>query len=123
MNRHETFMRAALELAERGRWSTAPNPVVGAVLVRDGNIVAEGWHAVCGEGHAEVNCLRDAREKGVDPSACTLYVTLEPCNHQGKTPPCTTAILEAGIPPVVVGMADVNAQASGGAEFLRALGV
>ena len=123
MNRHETFMRAALELAERGRWSTAPNPVVGAVLVRDGNIVAEGWHAVCGEGHAEVNCLRDAREKGVDPSACTLYVTLEPCNHQGKTPPCTKAILEAGIPHVVVGMADVNAQASGGAEFLRAHGV
>ena len=70
-----------------------------------------------------MNCLRDAREKGVDPSACTLYVTLEPCNHQGKTPPCTKAILEAGIPHVVVGMADVNAQASGGAEFLRAHGV
>ena len=116
-------MRAALELAERGRWSTAPNPTVGAVLVRDGNIVAEGWHAVCGEAHAEVNCLCDAREKGVDPSQCTLYVTLEPCNHQGKTPPCAKAILEAGIPRVVVGMADVNAQASGGAEFLREHGV
>ena len=120
---HEPFMRAALELAERGRWSTAPNPTVGAVLVRDDKIVAQGWHQVCGQAHAEVNCLRDAREKGVDVSRCTLYVTLEPCNHQGKTPPCTRAILEAGIPHVVVGMPDVNAQASGGAEFLRSRGV
>ena len=123
MNQHEEFMRAALELAEKGRWSTAPNPTVGAVLVRDGNIVAQGWHEVFGQAHAEVNCLRDAREKGIDPSLCTLYVTLEPCNHQGKTPPCTKAILEAGIPHVVIGMPDVNAQASGGAEFLRAHGV
>lgn len=123
MNRHEEFMRAALKLAERGRWSTAPNPTVGAVLVQDDTIVAEGWHQVCGQAHAEVNCLRDAREKGVDVSRCTLYVTLEPCNHQGKTPPCTKAILEAGIPHVVVGMPDVNAQAAGGAEFLRAHGV
>ena len=123
MNQHETFMRAALELAERGRWSTAPNPTVGAVLVQDGRIVAEGWHQVCGQAHAEVNCLRDAREKGVDVSRCTLYVTLEPCNHQGKTPPCTKAILEAGIPRVVVGMPDVNAQAAGGAEYLRSMGV
>lgn len=123
MNRHETFMRAALELAERGRWSTAPNPVVGAVLVRDGNIVAEGWHAVCGEGHAEVNCLRDAREKGVDPSACTLYVTLEPCNHQGRTPPCTDRILEAGIRRVVIGRRDPNPVAAGGVERLRTAGV
>ncbi len=123
MNQHEPFMRAALELAEKGRWSTAPNPTVGAVLVRDGHIVARGWHEVFGQAHAEVNCLRDAREKGVDPSSCTLYVTLEPCNHQGKTPPCTKAILEAGIPHVVVGMPDVNAQASGGAEFLRSRGV
>ncbi len=116
-------MRAALELAERGRWSTAPNPTVGAVLVQEGRIVAEGWHQVCGQAHAEVSCLRDAREKGVDVSRCTLYVTLEPCNHQGKTPPCTKAILEAGIPRVVVGMPDVNAQAAGGAEYLRSMGV
>ena len=123
MKVHASFMRAALELAERGRWSTAPNPTVGAVLVCDDSIVAQGWHEVCGQAHAEVNCLRDAREKGVDTTRCTLYVTLEPCNHQGKTPPCTRAILEAGIPQVVVGMPDVNAQASGGAEFLRAHGV
>ncbi|WP_418764615.1 bifunctional diaminohydroxyphosphoribosylaminopyrimidine deaminase/5-amino-6-(5-phosphoribosylamino)uracil reductase RibD [Mailhella sp.] len=123
MNQRETFMRAALELAERGRWSTAPNPTVGAVLVLDDKIVAQGWHEVCGQAHAEVNCLRDAREKGVDVSRCTLYVTLEPCNHQGKTPPCTKAILEAGIPRVVVGMPDVNAQAAGGADYLRSMGV
>jgi diaminohydroxyphosphoribosylaminopyrimidine deaminase/5-amino-6-(5-phosphoribosylamino)uracil reductase len=123
MDRHERFMREAIALAEQGRWTTAPNPVVGAVLVRDGEIVARGWHAVYGEGHAEVNCLRDAADKGIDPSLCTLYVTLEPCNHQGKTPPCTRAILSAGIRHVVVGMPDVNAEASGGADFLRAHGV
>lgn len=120
---YEYFMREALALAERGRWRTAPNPTVGAVLVREGCIVAQGWHAVYGQAHAEVNCLRDAAQKGVDPSRCTLYVTLEPCNHQGKTPPCTKAILEAGIRHVVVGMPDVNAQAAGGAEYLRSRGV
>ena len=120
---HERFMHEALALAEKGRGFTAPNPTVGAVLVRDGQIVARGWHALFGHEHAEVNCLRDAAEKGVDPSLCTLYVTLEPCNHQGKTPPCTKAILDAGIRHVVVGMPDVNATAAGGADFLRSRGV
>ncbi len=119
----ERFMREALALAEKGRWYAAPNPTVGAVLVRDDQVVARGWHARCGQEHAEVNCLRDALAKGVDPALCTLYVTLEPCNHQGKTPPCTKAILEAGIRHVVVGMPDVNATAAGGANFLRAQGV
>lgn len=120
---HETFMREAMALAENGRWHTAPNPTVGAVLVRNGEIVARGWHAVCGEAHAEVNCLRDAAGKGVDPAQCTLYVTLEPCNHHGKTPPCSQAILDAGIRHVVVGMPDVNGKAAGGAAFLREHGV
>lgn len=120
---HERFMREALALAERGRWHTAPNPTVGAVLVQDGRIVAEGWHAVYGQAHAEVNCLRDAAERGVEPSRCTLYVTLEPCSHQGKTPPCTEAILKAGIRHVVIGMPDVNPRAAGGADVLRAHGV
>ncbi len=120
---HELFMRRAIELAERGRWRTAPNPCVGALLVSDGEVVAEGWHQVCGQAHAEVNCLRDAEQKGVDPSQCTLYVTLEPCNHHGKTPPCSHAVHEAGIRHVVVGMADPNAHAAGGAEYLRARGV
>lgn len=118
------FMGRAIELAERGRGLTAPNPCVGAVLVRDGEVVAEGWHTAWGKAHAEVEALRDAADKGVDPRSCTLYVTLEPCNHQGKTPPCTRAILEAGVPEVVVGCADPNPTVSGGgAEFLKSRGV
>ena len=92
---YESFMREAVELAERGRWSAAPNPTVGAVLVRDGVVVARGWHTAYGKSHAEVECLKDAEAKGVDPSACTLVVTLEPCNHQGQTPPCTEAVIAA----------------------------
>jgi len=117
------FMRSAIKLAERGRWNTAPNPTVGAVLVYNGHIVAEGWHQQYGGPHAEVNCLADAKNKGIDPSKCTLVVTLEPCNHTGKTPPCTKAILEAGIKHVVIGMRDPNPVASGGLEFLTAHGV
>jgi len=121
---HETFMRQALELAERARGFTAPNPCVGAVLVRDGQIVAQGWHKVYGGPHAEREAIADARARGVDTSACDMYVTLEPCNHQGKTPPCTQGLLEAGIKRVFVGCADPNPTvAGGGAEFLRARGV
>jgi len=117
-------MRLALELAERGRFATAPNPCVGAVLTRGGQVVAQGWHTACGRPHAEVEALRDAREKGVDPAQCTLWVTLEPCNHQGRTPPCTRAILEAGVPEVVVGCLDPNPDvAGGGVEALRRAGV
>ncbi|MEG1610773.1 MAG: bifunctional diaminohydroxyphosphoribosylaminopyrimidine deaminase/5-amino-6-(5-phosphoribosylamino)uracil reductase RibD, partial [Bilophila sp.] len=104
-------------------WVTAPNPVVGAVLVRDGVVVARGWHKAFGESHAEVNCLADAAHKGIDPSECTLVVTLEPCNHQGKTPPCTEAILAAGIKHVVIGLTDPNPEATGGAARLAAAGV
>jgi len=117
-------MRRAAELALRGRGFTAPNPCVGALLVKDGKIVAEGWHKAHGGPHAEVECLADARAKGVDPSACTLFVTLEPCNHQGKTPPCTQAVLAAGIKRVVVGCGDPNQDVTGGGiEALRAAGV
>ncbi|MFP5238364.1 MAG: bifunctional diaminohydroxyphosphoribosylaminopyrimidine deaminase/5-amino-6-(5-phosphoribosylamino)uracil reductase RibD [Acidobacteriota bacterium] len=117
-------MSQALELASRGKGSTAPNPCVGAVLVRGGAVVAEGWHQRCGGPHAEVNCLADARDKGVDPAECTLYVTLEPCNHYGKTPPCTEAVLAAGIRKVVVGCADPNATVAGGGNArLRENGV
>ena len=83
---YESFMREAAELAERGRWSAAPNPTVGAVLVRDGVVVARGWHTAYGKSHAEVECLKDAEAKGVDPSACTLVVTLEPCNPSRANP-------------------------------------
>ncbi|MFI3271701.1 MAG: bifunctional diaminohydroxyphosphoribosylaminopyrimidine deaminase/5-amino-6-(5-phosphoribosylamino)uracil reductase RibD [Pseudomonadota bacterium] len=117
------FVRHALNLAERGRWHTAPNPTVGAVLVRDGIVVAEGWHKAYGGPHAEIECLRDAEAKGIDASQCTMVVTLEPCNHFGKTPPCSRAIEAAGIKHVVVGFADPNPVAQGGAAYLRSRGV
>lgn len=119
----DAFMDAAVALAEQGRFSACPNPVVGAVLVRDGRIAAEGFHNACGQAHAEVECLRDAARKGVDPGLCTMVVTLEPCRHHGKTPPCTDAILAAGIRRVVVGLADPNPEAGGGAALLREKGV
>jgi len=117
-------MRRAAELALRGRSATAPNPCVGAVLVQDCAIKAEGWHKAFGGPHAEVECLADAAAKGVDAAGCTLFVTLEPCNHHGKTPPCTQAILKAGVKHVVVGCADPNPDVSGGGiQTLRAAGV
>jgi diaminohydroxyphosphoribosylaminopyrimidine deaminase/5-amino-6-(5-phosphoribosylamino)uracil reductase len=117
-------MARALELALRGKVRARPNPCVGAVLVRDGAILAEGWHTACGLPHAERECLADARRKGVDASGCVLYVTLEPCNHHGRTPPCTEAIMEAGIPEVVVGCLDPNPSvAGGGVQRLRQAGV
>ncbi len=119
----EPFMLEAIALAERGRWKTAPNPTVGAVLVRDGAVVAQGWHTAFGKSHAEVECLADAANKGIDPATCTLVVTLEPCNHYGKTPPCTEAILAAGIRHVVIGLTDPNPQATGGAKRLSDAGI
>jgi diaminohydroxyphosphoribosylaminopyrimidine deaminase / 5-amino-6-(5-phosphoribosylamino)uracil reductase len=114
------WMRRALALAERGWGQTAPNPMVGAVVVRDGAVVGEGWHARFGEAHAEVEALRAAGERA---RGATMYVTLEPCNHQGKTPPCTGAILGAGVRRVVAAAPDPNPVARGGAERLRAEGV
>lgn len=114
------FMRLALDLAKKGKGRTAPNPCVGAVIVRDREVVGKGWHRKAGTPHAEVNAITDAG------SAChgaTLYVTLEPCNHTGRTPPCSQAVLAAGIKRVVFGMADPNPVATGGADFLRSHGV
>lgn len=117
------FMLHALSLAEKGRWLTCPNPTVGAVLVRQGQIVAEGWHRAYGQAHAEVECLHDAQVKGINPAECSLVVTLEPCNHYGKTPPCTEAIITAGIPHVVIGTRDPNPKATGGIEKLQSHGI
>jgi diaminohydroxyphosphoribosylaminopyrimidine deaminase/5-amino-6-(5-phosphoribosylamino)uracil reductase len=115
------WMRRALELAEHGRGSVEPNPLVGAVVVRGRAAVGEGWHERYGGPHAEVNALAAAREAA---SGATLYVTLEPCCHQGKTPPCTDAVLRAGVARVVAAMHDPFPQVSGkGAETLRAGGV
>ncbi len=120
---YSAYMLRAIELAKQGRFDVYPNPTVGAVLVCDGAIVAEGWHQECGKEHAEINCLNDAKAKGVDVSKCTLVVTLEPCHHHGKTGPCTEAIVQAGIKHVVVGLKDPNPVAGGGAEYLAEQGV
>jgi diaminohydroxyphosphoribosylaminopyrimidine deaminase/5-amino-6-(5-phosphoribosylamino)uracil reductase len=113
-------MRRALTLARRGWGQTAPNPLVGAVVVRDGVVVGEGWHARFGEAHAEVMALAaaGARARGAD-----VYVTLEPCAHHGKTPPCTNALIKAGVRRVVIGVLDPNAEAAGGVAKLRAAGI
>lgn len=119
----EYFMACAIELAMRGRGATAPNPCVGAVLVEGNHIVAGGWHTKYGALHAERECLKSATAKGINPAGMTMYVTLEPCNHHGKTPPCTEAIIESGVGKVVVGMRDPNPVAAGGIEALRANGI
>jgi diaminohydroxyphosphoribosylaminopyrimidine deaminase/5-amino-6-(5-phosphoribosylamino)uracil reductase len=110
----------ALELAERGRGTTHPNPVVGAVVERDGHVAGEGWHERRGGPHAEVVALAAAGEAA---RGSTLYVTMEPCDHHGTTPPCTDAILAAGVARVVAGSLDPNPEARGGLDRLRAAGV
>jgi diaminohydroxyphosphoribosylaminopyrimidine deaminase/5-amino-6-(5-phosphoribosylamino)uracil reductase len=112
-----SFLERARELAERGRGTTHPNPVVGAVVVRDGEVVGEGWHEHKGGPHAEVTALEAAGEHA---RGATLYVTLEPCSRQGSTPPCVEAVLKAGVAKVVVGVDDPIQE---GAAHLRAAGV
>ncbi|MFI5026751.1 MAG: bifunctional diaminohydroxyphosphoribosylaminopyrimidine deaminase/5-amino-6-(5-phosphoribosylamino)uracil reductase RibD [Solirubrobacterales bacterium] len=110
----------ALELAERGRGWVSPNPLVGAAVVRDGEVIGEGWHAELGDLHAERAALADCERRGEDPAGATMYVTLEPCAHQGRTPPCTDAILEAGIARVVIASDDPSEKAAGrGPGILR----
>lgn len=106
----QTFMQRALELAAQGRFGAHPNPMVGCVLVRDGAVVGEGWHALAGEAHAEVVALQHAGEKARD---ATAYVTLEPCSHHGKTPPCCDALIAAGVSEVVVASKDPNPKVDG----------
>ena len=102
----EYYMRRALELAKRGEGWCSPNPMVGAVIVKDGEIIGEGWHERCGEAHAERNALARC---GAEARGATMYVTLEPCCHHGRQPPCTDAILAAGIARVVVGWSRAGA--------------
>ncbi|MEO8739807.1 MAG: bifunctional diaminohydroxyphosphoribosylaminopyrimidine deaminase/5-amino-6-(5-phosphoribosylamino)uracil reductase RibD [Casimicrobiaceae bacterium] len=116
-------MDRALELARRGLFTTTPNPRVGCVIARDGLILGEGWHERAGEAHAEVRALDDARDRGHDPRGACAMVTLEPCNHQGRTPPCTKALLAAGVARVVAAMRDPDPVAACGVETLRAAGV
>jgi diaminohydroxyphosphoribosylaminopyrimidine deaminase / 5-amino-6-(5-phosphoribosylamino)uracil reductase len=117
-------LRHALELAERGRGRVSPNPLVGAVIVSGGEVIGEGFHAELGDLHAERAALEDGRRRGEDPTGSTMYVTLEPCAHQGRQPPCAEAIVEAGIARVVVGCDDPSEKASGrGPGILRDEGI
>lgn len=121
-DRHEKFMKAALGFAGKGLGKTSPNPAVGAVIARRGQVVAAGFHRKAGGAHAEVEALNQLRGKA--RRGDTLYVTLEPCNHFGRTPPCTQAILEKGIRKVVVGMRDPNPHVTGGGcDYLSGQGV
>ena len=114
-------MKMALELAEQGRGWTSPNPMVGAIVVKDGKVVGKGFHRVAGGLHAEIHALNDAGDKA---TGATLYVSLEPCNHTGRTPPCTEAILRSSIKRVVAGMKDPNPRVTGGGlAFLKSQGL
>lgn len=117
----QRFMARAIQLARRGWYSTHPNPRVGCLIVKQGEVIAEGYHRRAGEPHAERNALAKA---GVAASGATAYVTLEPCCHQGRTPPCTEALIESGVKRVVVGMPDPNPLVAGqGLELLRQAGI
>src|SRR5215813_10029427 len=114
------FMQLALRLARRGYGTVSPNPMVGAVLVKAGKIIGRGWHRQAGLPHGEIEALRNAEKRHHSPRGATLYVTLEPCSTHGRTPPCSEAVLAAGIKRVVVGTADPNPRHAGKAfKLLR----
>jgi len=118
------WMRRALKLAEKGWGWTRPNPLVGCVIVRDGEVLAEGYHAALGRAHAERAAIEQAQSQGIDLTDATLYVNLEPCSHFGRTPPCADLIIEHGIARVVVAMIDPNPIVSGrGIQSLRTAGI
>jgi len=118
------FMRLTLRLARRGCGATSPNPMVGAVLVKGGQIIGRGWHRRAGWPHAEIEALRDAQKRGRNPRGATLYVTLEPCCTHGRTPPCTAAIISAGIKKIVIGATDPNPKHAGkGFKILQRAGI
>ena len=126
---YANYIARCIEIARRGEYFVAPNPMVGAVLVRneDEQVLAEGWHEKYGEGHAEVNCFQNlemSKYRNFDLSNCTLFVSLEPCSHYGKTPPCAKLISAKGVGRVVVGMLDPNPLVAGkGVQMLREAGI
>ncbi|MFZ6676082.1 bifunctional diaminohydroxyphosphoribosylaminopyrimidine deaminase/5-amino-6-(5-phosphoribosylamino)uracil reductase RibD [Undibacterium sp. Xuan67W] len=118
------YMQMALELASRATIATSPNPKVGCVIVKDGQLIGQGWTQPVGQAHAEVQALRDASARGLDVRGATAYVTLEPCSHFGRTPPCANALIDAGIARVVAAVQDANPQVAGrGLRMLREAGV
>lgn len=121
MSQAEHYMRRAFELALQGQGKVAPNPMVGAVIVKEGKVVSEGFHRSFGEAHAELDAIRKAA--GVDLTGASIYVNLEPCSHYGKTPPCTEAIKNAGIKQVYFSVSDPNQEAAGGAQILKEWGI
>lgn len=124
MSESEKWMQLALQLARRGLGATSPNPMVGAVLVKRGRVIGQGWHHRAGEPHAEIEAFRDASERGESVRGATLYVTLEPCCTHGRTPPCTEAVIASGVRRVVVAARDPNpAHAGRGFALLRSAGI
>ncbi len=120
----EFYMAQAIALAKKGWYTTHPNPRVGCILVRDDQVIAQGWHQFAGQGHAEVNALADLKRKNDTARGASAYVTLEPCSHFGRTPPCTDALIEAGIKRAVVAMSDPNPLVAGkGIKRLQAHGI
>ncbi|MFW5840337.1 MAG: bifunctional diaminohydroxyphosphoribosylaminopyrimidine deaminase/5-amino-6-(5-phosphoribosylamino)uracil reductase RibD [Planctomycetota bacterium] len=121
---HSKWMQLALELARRGRGAVEPNPMVGAVIVRDGQVIGQGWHEKYGGPHAEPNAVRAAWAAGFDPAGATMYVTLEPCSHHGKTPPCADLLIQQKLARVVIAHPDPDRQVNGGGiARLRAAGI
>jgi diaminohydroxyphosphoribosylaminopyrimidine deaminase / 5-amino-6-(5-phosphoribosylamino)uracil reductase len=121
---HEIWMRRALSLAAQGQGYVEPNPMVGCVLVRDGELIGQGFHRRFGQAHAEVDAINDAKHRGHDPRGATAYVTLEPCSHYGKTPPCCLALIEAQVRQVVIATVDPSPQVAGqGIHQLQAAGI
>ncbi|OQY05524.1 MAG: riboflavin biosynthesis protein RibD [Planctomycetales bacterium 4572_13] len=117
------YMQMAMELAAKGVGCVEPNPAVGCVIVKDGSVIGQGFHKRFGQAHAEVNALADCGRNGHDPAGATLFVTLEPCSHTGKTPPCTRAIIDAKIAKVVIASKDPTKLAGGGIETLKQAGI
>jgi diaminohydroxyphosphoribosylaminopyrimidine deaminase/5-amino-6-(5-phosphoribosylamino)uracil reductase len=124
MENDQKYMALAIQLAKKGLYTTSPNPRVGCVLVKDDEIIGQGFHVIAGAGHAEVNAITDAKLRGNSTKGSTAYVTLEPCSHFGRTPPCAQGLINAGVARVVGAMTDPNPQVAGnGFNLLRAAGI
>jgi diaminohydroxyphosphoribosylaminopyrimidine deaminase/5-amino-6-(5-phosphoribosylamino)uracil reductase len=124
ISKDEKYMRMALRLAQRGIGSVEPNPAVGAILVKANQIIGRGWHKKFGGDHAEINALADCRKLAFNPQGATMYVTLEPCCHQGKTGPCTDAIIKSGIRKIVAATKDPTKKVNGkGFKILKRAGI